>query len=318
MDALSDVLRVTRLKGGVFLHAEFSDPWCLGVKVMPESCAPFLGEASEVIPYHYVIEGKLHVRVGDQSAHELGPGALALFPRNDYHLLGGDVRLPPIPSTQVVRRPSEGALSTIRLGDGGEPTRIVCGFLAGEKLQSNPVVRSLPSVLCLDYTSGPSAAWIRSTFSYAADEIAAGRMGSETVFAKLSELLFVEAVRRYIENLPDGQAGWLAGLRDPYVSRALALLHARLKHPWTVDELGREIGLSRSALADRFIQVIGVPPMQYLTNWRMQVAAQELINSGKSIPQIADEVGYESEASLTRAFKRAMGAPPATWRRQQK
>jgi AraC-like DNA-binding protein len=138
------------------------------------------------------------------------------------------------------------------------------------------------------------------------------------VFAKLSELLFVEAVRRYIEKLPDGQTGWLAGLKDLYVSRALALLHARIRHPWTVDELGREIGLSRSALADRFIQVIGVPPMQYLTNWRMQVAAQELINSGKSIPQIADEVGYESEASLTRAFKRAMGAPPATWRRQQK
>jgi AraC-like DNA-binding protein len=319
MDALSDVLRITRLKGGVFLHAEFSDPWCLGVKVMPESCAPFLGEAADVIPYHYVVEGKLRVRVGDQPTHELGPGELALFPRNDYHLLGGDIRLPPIPSTQVVSRPTDGALLTIRLGDGGsEPTRIVCGFLAGEKLQANPVVRTLPAVLCLDYTSGASAAWIRSTFSYAADEIAAGRMGSETVFAKLSELLFVEAVRRYIEKLPDGQTGWLAGLKDLYVSRALALLHARIRHPWTVDELGREIGLSRSALADRFIQVIGVPPMQYLTNWRMQVAAQELINSGKSIPQIADEVGYESEASLTRAFKRAMGAPPATWRRQQK
>jgi len=319
MDALSDVLRITRLKGGVFLHAEFSDPWCLGVKVMPESCAPFLGEAADVIPYHYVIEGKLNVRVSDQPTQELGPGELALFPRNDFHLLGGDVRLPPIPSTQVVKRPSDGGLSTIRLGDGrGEPTRIVCGFLAGEKLQTNPVVRTLPAVLCLDYTLGPSAAWIRSTFSYAADEIAAGRMGSETVFAKLSELLFVEAVRRYIEKLPNGQTGWLAGLKDLYVSRALALLHARVRHPWTVDELGREIGLSRSALADRFIQVIGVPPMQYLTNWRMQVAAQELINSGKSIPQIADEVGYESEASLTRAFKRAMGVPPATWRRQQR
>jgi AraC-like DNA-binding protein len=301
------------------LHAEFSDAWCSGVKVAPESCAPFLGEAADVIPYHYALEGRLRVRIGDEPMHELGPGELALFPRNDYHLLGGDVRLPPVPSAGLVKCPVDGGLLTIQLGrGGGERTRIVCGFLAGEKMQTNPVVSTLPAVLRLSYREGASAEWIRSTFSYAADEIAAGRMGSETVFAKLSEPLFMEAVRRYTETLPDGQTGWLAGPKDPYVSRALALLHAHLRDPWTVDVLEREVGLSRSALADRFIRVIGAPPMQYLTNWCMQVAAQELLNSGKSIPQIADEIGYESEASLTRAFKRLMGVPPATWRRQQK
>jgi AraC-like DNA-binding protein len=315
MDALSDALRTTRLKGGVFLHAEFSDPWCLGVHVSPEVCAPFLGEAADVIPYHYVLEGRLHVRLGEAPTHELGPGELALFPRNDYHLLGGDVRLPPLPSAQVVRREREGDLLSIRTGGGGDRTRIVCGFLAGEKLQSSPFVSTLPALLRLDYSHGPSAEWIRTTFKYAAGEIAAGRMGSETVFAKVSELLFVEAIRHYAEGLPEGETGWLAGLKDPFVARALALLHARLRDPWTVEALGREVGLSRSALADRFIQLIGIPPMQYLTRWRMQVAAQALRNSSKSIPQIAEEVGYETDASLTRAFKRLMGVPPAAWRR---
>ena len=318
MDALSDVLRTTRLKGGVFLHAEFSDPWCLGVQVDPEACTPFLGESAEVIPYHYVIEGRLAVRMSNGSVSELQAGELAMFPHNDYHVLGGDTSLAPVASAELVQRPTEGSLLHIRYGGGGARTRIVCGFLAGENLEENPVVRGLPPLLQVRYRDGASADWIRTTFSYAADEIAAGRMGSEAVFAKLSELLFVEAIRAYAETLPAGQAGWLAGLRDPFVSRALALLHGRLHHPWTVADLGREIGLSRSALAERFAQLIGVPPMQYLTSWRMQVAAQELLNTSKSIAQIAAEVGYESEASLTRAFRRWMGVPPAAWRRRHR
>ncbi len=316
MDALSDALRTIRLKGGVFLHGEFSESWCLGVKVLPQSCASFLGEAAEIIPYHYVVDGHLKVQVADEPAYEMGSGGFAMFPRNDYHLLGDDLRLPPVPSGEVVKPPTHGGLATIRLGGGSAQTRIVCGFVAGERLQTNPVVSSLPAVLCLDYQGGPSAEWIRSMLTYAADELASGRMGSETVFAKLSELLFVEAIRRYTERLPEGQTGWLAGLKDPYVARALTLLHARLRDSWTVEALGREVGLSRSALADRFCQVIGVPPMQYLTSWRMQVAVQELVNSNKSIPQIAQDIGYDNEASFTRAFKRCMGVPPATWRRQ--
>lgn len=318
MDALSDVLRITRLKGGLFLHADLAEPWCLGVRVSPESCSTFLGETAEVIPYHYVLEGRLRIGLEDQTSYELQPGELAMFPRNSYHLLGGDLSLPPVPSTKVVKRSEDGGLMSIDLRGDGPRTRIVCGFLAAdEKLRANPVISALPVLLHLDYRQGASADWIRSTLKYAADEIATGRMGSETVFAKISELLFIEAVRRYVETLPEGQTGWLAGLKDPFISRALGLLHARLHEPWTVDALGREIGLSRSALADRFNQVIGLPPMQYLTQWRIHVAAQELVNSSKSIALIAREVGYDSEASLTRAFKRLMHAPPATWRRGQ-
>jgi AraC-like DNA-binding protein len=318
MDALSDVLRTVRLRGGVFLHAEFADPWCLSTKIERGGLARYLGETSEFIPYHYVVEGRLRVRVGNGAPYELAPGGLILLPRNDYHVLGGDLRLPPVPSREFVRLPADGGLASIRMGGDGARTRIVCGFLAGDKLLSNPLVGALPAVLQLDYHEGPAAAWIRSTFSYTADEIAAGRMGSEAVFAKISELLFVEAIRRYAESLPEGQTGWLAGLRDPFVARALAMLHERLRDSWTVDALGREVGLARSALTERFTHVIGVPPMQYLAHWRIQVAAQELLGSCKSIAAIAQDIGYDTEASFTRAFKRWMGVPPATWRRRHK
>jgi transcriptional regulator GlxA family with amidase domain len=155
---------------------------------------------------------------------------------------------------------------------------------------------------------------MRSTFQYAAEEVAAGRPGSETVLAKLSELLFIEAVRRYAQALPQGQTGWLAGLRDPYVARALALLHHNIARHWNVDDLSRKVGLSRSALADRFISLIGLPPMHYVASWRMQVATQKLRNTSASLAQVADLVGYSSEAAFSRAFKKAFGTAPATWR----
>jgi len=157
---------------------------------------------------------------------------------------------------------------------------------------------------------------MRSSLEFAAAEIAAGRAGSETVLAKLSELLFVEALRRYVEELPEEQIGWLAGLKDPFVSRALSLLHGRVAQEWTVDDLGREVGLSRSALADRFTRVIGEPPMRYLARWRIQVAAHQLRNSDTPLARVAEQIGYESEGAFNRAFKRSFGVPPATWRRQ--
>jgi AraC-like DNA-binding protein len=317
MDALSDVLRVMRLKGGVFLHGQFCDPWCITVKVEPESCSPYLGETAHVIPYHFVLEGRMRVGMEDGNEFELTAGESVMFPRNDAHLLGSDLTRRAVPSRDFVQRPIEGGLYSMIVGSGRAPTRIVCGFLGTEQVQGNPVVGALPAALHLDGRPGSAGEWIRSTFHHAAEEIAAGRMGSEVVMSRLSELLFVEAIQRYAESLDGGQAGWLAGLKDPYVSRALALLHARVGEAWTVDALGREVGLSRSALADRFVEVLGVPPMHYLANWRIHVAAYELINSKKPIAQVAEEVGYDSEASFTRAFKRVMESPPATWRRQR-
>jgi AraC-like DNA-binding protein len=314
MDALSDVLRVARLTGGVFLRADFHAPWCLSARVAPEHCGPDLGPASHLILYHYVIEGDFRIRVDGEDI-VVGAGEVVLLPRNDLHLMGSDLSLPPVAGNEIIRPPKGGGVSSIHHGGGGKRTQLICGYLGSAGAESNPVIAALPSLLKLNVEQEGAVEWIRSTFQYAAGEISAGRPGSETVLAKLSELLFVEAVRRYVETLPDGQSGWLASLREPRIARALALLHCDINRRWTVDDLGREVGLSRSALADRFIRLIGTPPMHYLAGWRMQVAMAKLRTTSASLAQVAESVGYDSEAAFSRAFKKAIGVAPATWRK---
>ena len=316
MDALSDVLRVAHLTGGVFLNARFSEPWCISARLTPELCGPGLGSASHLVPYHFVVEGELHAKIdGSEESVLLEPGEVVLFPHNDVHLLGSDLGLEPVTGSDLIKSPRDGELLSIDHGGGGVSTRLVCGFLGCDTTADNPVVSSLPPTLKLNVEDGDAAEWIRSTFRYAANEVAASRPGTGTVLAKLSELLFVEAVRRYAETLPDDQTGWLAGLHDRYVSRVLTLFHRDATRSWTMESLSREVGLSRSALAERFSRLLGVAPMQYLGNWRMQLAAEQLRNSSASLATIANSVGYESDAAFSRAFKRAFGSAPATWRR---
>ena len=257
----------------------------------------------------------IRVEADDAETFTLRPGEVILLPRNDRHLLGSDLSLSPVESHGLIHPPDGDGLFVIRYGGNGQRTRLVCGFLGCDSAEGNPVIATLPAALRLDVEEGGAAEWIRSTFQFAADEVAAGRPGSGTVLAKLSELLFVEAVRRYAESLPEGETGWLAGLRDPYVSRTLTLFHRDTTRVWTMEELSRTIGLSRSALADRFTRLIGMAPMHYLTNWRMQVARQQLRTTAASLAQVAQVVGYESEAAFSRAFKKAFGVAPATWRR---
>jgi AraC-like DNA-binding protein len=313
-DALSEVLRAVRLTGGVFLDAEFTAPWCIESQIGPEDCVGFGVSPERVVAAHYLMEGEMRVAVDGEPPVELGPGDVVLLPRNDPHRLGSDLSLRPASSHDLIVPPGAAGLAAIRHGGGGARTRMVCGFLAGD-LSASPLFSSLPRVLVLRSSRENARAWLESTFRFAAGEVAAGRPGSDTVLAKLSELLFVEAVRACMDALPADRTGWLAGLRDPHVGRALGLLHGRLAHPWTVDELGRQVGLSRSALAQRFTALLAEPPMRYLTRWRLQLAAQRLRESHESVARIAAQVGYDSEAAFNRAFKRELGLPPASWRR---
>jgi AraC-like DNA-binding protein len=315
MDALSDVLRVIHLKGGVFLHAEFTAPWCVSSQVDPEDCGSLLEGAEHLMIFHYVVEGRLAAQIPNGPPIQIEAGEVVILPHNDEHLLGSHLDLPPVPTRHIVQTSSEGGLHTIRHGGGGEQTRFVCGFLGCDRIAGNPLLNALPPLLRYDARLGSTAIWMKSSIEFAAQEIGSGRVGSETVLAKLSELLFVEALRRYVEEVPASQNGWLAGLKDPFVSRALSLLHGRVARNWTVDNLGREVGLSRSALAERFTRLIGEPPMRYLARWRIQVAANQLRNSDTPLARIAEEVGYDSEAAFNRAFKRNFGVPPATWRK---
>src|SRR5262245_45304048 len=217
MDALSDVLRLARLNGGVFLHAEFTAPWCVAGRAAPDMCAPFMEPVRHIIPYHYVVDGELTVALDGEPPCTLRAGEVIMFPRNDLHRMGRHVAHPPVTVGQILPLQEGAGLRHIRHGQGGAATRLVCGFLGCDVARGNPVFETLPTSIRLRIEEAGPAEWIRTTFQYAAGEIAAGRAGSETVLAKLSELLFVEAVRRYAKDLPPGHTGWFAGLQDPVV-----------------------------------------------------------------------------------------------------
>jgi len=317
MDALSDLLRVVRLTGGVFLEAEFTAPWSVKSQASPEDCRFVMAEPARLIAFHYVISGKLLLQIPEHPPVEVHQGSIVLLPRNHAHTLASQPGLKPVDPERLIQADPEGGLARIQYGGGGEVTKIVCGFVGSES-DCNPLIDALPSTLVLDLNGKAAGEWIFSSFCYAARELAAARAGSATVLAKLSELMFVEAVRCYLETLPADERGWLAGLRDPAVGRALALLHTELARPWTAEELAQQVYLSRSAFADRFTALIGTPPITYLTRWRMQVASQILRESTRSVAQISADVGYESEIAFARAFKRQFSISPAQWRRERK
>jgi AraC-like DNA-binding protein len=241
-------------------------------------------------------------------------GELGLLPHNDTHVFGSELGVAPISAREVVRSAPAGDIARIEYGGGGEITQLLCGFL-GTDDSFGPLLSSLPPVLKLDLRATPSGAWIESSFRFAVSQIAAGRVGSTTVIAKLSKLLFVEAVSHYIAELPEDRQGWLAGLRDPNIGRALALLHESPAKAWSAEALAADVGMSRSGFAERFTSLVGQPPMQYLAFWRMHLAAQQLRETRDSVAKVGFTVGYESEAAFSKAFKRQFGASPAAWRR---
>ena len=319
MDALSDLLRVVQLTGAVYLDAAFSAPWCVVGQADSALWPAYLPPSERVISFHLVTEGSCRVMLPHDrgSALQVDTGELIVVPQGETHVLGSlldpaPVSLAPLLATQVETAPGE--VMTIAYGGGGTVTRMVCGFLAAQDISRNPLLSALPRLFKVDMR-GSNASWLESSLRFASEEAAARHAGGATILAKLSELVFVEAVRRYVETMPDDRKGWLAGLRDRLVARALALMHARPAHPWTVEDLARRVGMSRSGLAQRFADLLGVPPMQYLAQWRLQLAARQLRLSDRPLALVAEEVGYESEAAFNRAFKREFGVPPATWRR---
>lgn len=316
MDALSEVLKVLRLTSGLFLEAEFTAPWCIDSAPGKEDVRHILPDAEHVSIYHLVTQGRCRASFPEgRESIDLATGDLIMFPHGDGHRLGSDLQLAPVGAEVLVEPSPEGGLARIRHGGGGETTRFVCGFLACDKRLCRPLLGALPRMLRVPLGDGPAAAWIAATLQHGASETHAPRPGSEALLGRLSELLFVEAIRHYTASLPESEQGWLAGLRDPYVGKALALLHAEPARDWEVEALARETGLSRSALNERFNALIGEPPMQYLTGWRLALASQALAAGNDAVARIAERVGYDSEAAFNRAFKREFGIPPAAWRR---
>ena len=316
-DVLSDVLRAVRLTGAVYFDFELTSPW---VREAPPSRAiagSVMPGAQRVIEYHLIARGSCWGNAIGLEPIRLREGDVIMFPRGDAHVLSSAPGMREVPDVSTFTRPSTPLPLFYEFGGGGpERARIVCCFLGCDERPYNPLLTALPTVIHLTSAGSQSTTgWLGSLMSMAARESGSSRAGGENVLSRLSELIFVETIREYLEALPPEQTGWLAGLRDPIVGQALAALHAQASKVWTVEGLARLVGLSRSVFAERFTEMVGQPPMQYLALWRMQLASRLLID-GKQVATVAGEVGYESEAAFSRAFKKLVGQSPATWRRE--
>lgn len=329
-DALSDVLRGVRLRGAVFFNISGSSEWVAESPPSNEIASLLMPGAEHVMAYHAVAQGSCWASIPGGPSVQLRAGDVVMFPHGDAHSVSSapgmrgktdlswlkDARLDPSAPLQIAYDGQNASqVSHPSLPAHGADATMVCGFLACDLRPFNPIIAVLPRLLHLPGTGGN--AWMAQFTQHAVAESHARRPGAEAMLARMSEMMFVDAVRRYADHLPSDSSGWLAGLLDRFVGRTLALMHEQPAHEWTIDELGQRVGLSRSALHERFVQLIGVPPMQYLAQWRMQAAARLLLETRATIAAIALDVGYDSEAAFTRAFKRLVGKPPATWRRER-
>ena len=320
MDVLSDVLRAVRLTGAVYFDIDAGSPWSGDSPGTATIAAAVMPSAEHVISFHAILSGSCWAELSDGSSHalRLDAGDVVVFPGGAPNVLGSAPGVRGKPDMAMYYRPIDQNLpfTLIRGGEGNERTHFVCGYLGCDARPFNPLLAALPPMLCVRRPTD-CRGWVTDLFNMALQEGGSGRAGGETVLAKLSELMFVEVVRCYIETLPAESRGWLSGLRDPHVGKALRLIHARPAEGWTLDRLAREAGLSRTVLAERFSDYVGVSPLHYLTGWRLQLACRLLEQTGFGVARAAAEVGYESEAAFNRAFKKFVGVPPGAWRKKR-
>lgn len=318
MDVLSDVLRVVRLSGAVYFDITAHEPWVVASPDMAEVRAAIMPGAEHVMAFHIMMSGSCWVQPVDRSSPPMlvGPGDVILFPRGNSHLLGSEPGSRTEPDMSLYYRPTDRQLPFLLtdMGGAGAGARFVCGYLGCDATPFNPLLDALPPMTVVKAGSERlklTGDLIDATLA----EGEARRPGGETILAKLSEVMLLQAVRRHIDSLPDASESWLAGLRDPPVARVLALIHSQPTEDWNLGSLARQSGMSRTTLVERFTRIVGQPPIQYLGRWRMQLAARALEQTQSSIAQIAGEVGYQSEAAFNRAFKKFVGMPPGLWRR---
>jgi AraC-like DNA-binding protein len=314
MDALSELLRAVKLSGALFYNSRCSAPWCLNAPAS-SAFAPFVApQATHIIEFHHISSGRAYVRVGAETT-PLEAGDVVMMPHGDPHQMGNGVGGKAIDGSAALPALMSGRVELAAFGGGGEETGLVCGYLACDVRLIKPVLNSLPRVLRVNLRSDKGGEWFENTLRHAVEQATAARPGSDVFLAHLAEALFADVLRRYLASLPEGRTGWLAGAGDPAVGRALGALHRKPAHAWTLDELAREAGVSRSALAERFTKYLGVAPMSYLTDWRLELGAESLRSTSRSVQSVALDVGYESEAAFNRAFKRKFAVPPARYRR---
>ena len=320
MDVLSDVLRAIRLTGAVYFDIRARAPWVAETPATSRFRAKVMPGFEHVIAFHIIMDGWCWAYLTDEpdSAIRLKSGDAVIIVGGESHIMGTERSKPEDPDLSKFYRPKDRSLPFVfsELGGSGDRVNLVCGYFGCDARPFNPILNALPRLLHVRAASFGETP-IQDLIGMALRESAHPSAGGETILSKLSELLFLQSVRSYLEGLPSDATGWLSGLRDPHIGAALRLMHARPGDRWTIDALAREVGLSRSAFSERFSDLMGMPPMHYLSNWRLQVAAQHLTRHGTSIAQAAADVGYDSEAAFHRAFKKQVGMSPGLWRRSR-
>ncbi|KUM24251.1 hypothetical protein AU467_07555 [Mesorhizobium loti] len=321
VDVLSDVLKAIRLAGAIFFDVDAFAPWVTEAPPSRVLVPLIMPGVDHIIEYHVIAEGYCFASIAGEKPIRVEAGTIIVFPQGHGHVLSNPVgqRSAFDPEVFILARQDTVQLPLNVVEEGrGDHTHIVCGFLGCDTHPFNPLLSALPPMMMMHESIDTPDSRIGQFVRLAMGEARNKRAGGENVLARLCELMFVEVVRRHLDGLADDQTGWLAGLRDRHVGDTLALMHSRPAHGWTLEELSRRIGLSRSALTERFTHYVGMPPMQYLALWRMQLAARFLFDDSANIATVAEKVGYESEASFSRAFKKLVGTPPATWRRARR
>jgi AraC-like DNA-binding protein len=314
MDVLSDVLQMVRLEGALFLNAELHEPWCVEVPKGSDVAQVLRPGAENLAICHMILEGRCWVQLPACDPVPVEAGDVVVLPHGDSHIVGSGLRHAPVNIDHLiqVKLPE---LNLIRYGGQGDQAVVVCGWFAYERDVPNPLVESLPRLFRSPVGQRSCGQWILQSIRYALTEAVSHQPGSSAVAAKVAESVFVEALRAYIDSLPSLQSGWLSGLRDPQISKCLDLLHSDPARNWSIEELAHEVHVSRSVLAKRFNELVGVPPMQYLKRWRLAIAARLLCNERSSLIRVTEAIGYESEASFSRAFRKEFGVPPGQWRK---
>ena len=314
MDALSAALNSVRMTGAIFYHAVCTAPWGFSVPQLQRVAHVLAPGTERLVGYHLVTEGRALCRFEDGGEVPLTAGDIVIIPHGDAHAVTNGAPAELIDSGSSLGSYISGDLTTMELGGGGEITHFICGYFGCERHADRLFLAGLPRAIRINVRSDAAGEWLETSIRHLVAETGIARPGRAALLSKMAEAMFIETLRRYVERMPPGETGWLAGARDPVVGAALALLHQRTSHPWTMTELAREVGASRSILAERFSRVLGEPPLRYLARWRLQLAARMLQADRRTIIQVAGDVGYESEAAFNRAFKPEFGLPPGRYR----
>ena len=304
-DPLGEALHLLRMSGSFYCLSEFTAPWGLDLPPM-----------QDCVMFHVVTAGECRLEVAGAETCVLRPGALALVPHGRGHILNSapDVKagkLFDLPREQVSDR-----YEHLRHGGGGSPTTMLCAAVRFEDPSAHHLLRLLPRLIAVDAWNSPELEWLQSTLRFLTAEARELRAGGETVITRLADILVIQAIRSWIATDPQARTGWLHALRDKQIGRAIALIHRDPARDWTVASLASAVGMSRSAFAARFTDLVGEPAMQYVLRWKMHAALKWLKESDATISQLATKLGYESEAAFSRAFKRLMGISPGAARKQ--